>query len=188
VSDPKQALAVMRTPDQRGDQRGNQTGDQRGNRSVGPGHDPSSDLSGNHGGEPVGERRRAVIEPDAVVRDPTVLRLAFAAPGSVDGVLVSYEPDAIAFTIDAPRDGIVVLNEIAFPGWTVEVDGSPGTPVVANYLLRAVTVGPGPHRIRWRFAPPHLRALIDGYLLALAVMLVAAAWPRRPRVRGPARP
>jgi hypothetical protein len=177
VSDPKQVLAVMRAPDQRG----NQTGDQSGNRSVDLGHDPSSDLSGTHGGEPVGERRRAVIEPDAVVQDPTVLRLAFAAPGSVDGALVSYAPDAIAFTIDAPRDGIVVLNEIAFPGWTVEVDGSPGTPVVANYLLRAVTVGPGPHRIRWRFAPPHLRALIDGYLLALAIMLVAAAWPRRAR-------
>jgi hypothetical protein len=119
-----------------------------------------------------------------VVRDPSLLGLALAAPGSVPGALVSYEPDAIAFTIDAPRDGIAVLNELAFPGWTVEVDGEPGTPVVANYLLRAVHVGPGRHVVRWRFAPPHLRTLVDGYLLALAIMLVAAGWPRRPRAPG----
>jgi hypothetical protein len=111
-----------------------------------------------------------------------------SVPEAVNGALVSYEPDAIAFTIDAPRDGVVVLNELAFPGWTVEVDGEPGAPVVANYLLRAVHVGPGHHAIRWRFAPPHVRALLDGYLLALAIMLVAAAWPRRPRARDRARP
>jgi hypothetical protein len=134
-----------------------------------------------------GGRQRAVIEPAAVAQDPAVLHLAFAAPGSATGALVSYEPDAIAFTIDAPRDGLVVLNELAFPGWTVEVDGAPGVPVVASYLLRAVRVGAGPHVVRWRFAPPHLRALIDGYLLALAIMLVAAGWPRRPRAPAPAR-
>src|SRR5207302_9119947 len=52
----------------------------------------------------------------------------------------------------------------SFPGWTVEVDGAPAAPVVANYLLRAVRVGPGHHRVRWRFQPPGVRALIDGYL------------------------
>jgi hypothetical protein len=133
--------------------------------------------------DPDGERRRVVIEPDAVVQRPEVAHLAFAAPAAAAGTLVSYAADQIAFTVDAPRDGIVVLNELAFPGWTVEVDGVPRAALRANYLLRAVHVGPGHHAIRWRFAPPGVRGLVAGYLLALAIMLAAAAWPRRARGR-----
>ena len=134
-----------------------------------------------------GERRHAVIEPDAIVADPAVLRLIGAAPASAPGALVSYAPDEIAATIDAPADGLVVLNEFAFPGWTVEVDGVRATAVRANYLLRAVRVAAGHHAIRWRFEPPRFHALITGYVIALAVMLAAAAWPRRRRAPGPAR-
>lgn len=126
-----------------------------------------------------GERRRAVIEPDAGVAVPALAELATAAPGSVTGALVSYEPDAIAVSIDAPRAGIVVLNELAFPGWTVEVDGAARPALRANYVMRAVYVGPGHHAIRWQFEPPLARALLAGYVLAIAVMLAAAAWPRR---------
>ena len=129
--------------------------------------------------DPDGERRRAVIEPDAVARVPALADLLGAAPGSVAGTVVSYEPDAIAVTVDAPRAGVVVLNELAFPGWTVEVDGVPRPAARANYVMRAVYVDAGRHAIRWRFEPPRIRALIAGYLAALAVMLAAAAWRRR---------
>jgi hypothetical protein len=90
-------------------------------------------------------------------------------------------------TVEAPRAGLVVLNELAFAGWTVEVDGAPAVPVTANYLLRAVHIGPGHHAIRWRFAPAG-RWLVVGYLAALAIMVVAAAWPRRRRAPRPAPP
>jgi hypothetical protein len=135
-----------------------------------------------------GVRRRAILEPDAIAAAPAVARLAGAAPASVSGALVAYEPDEIVASVEAPGDGVVVLNELAFPGWTVEVDGARATPLRANYLLRAVQVGAGPHTIRWRFEPPRIHALIIGYLVALAVMLAAAAWPRRRRTPAPARP
>lgn len=132
---------------------------------------------------PSGERGRAVVEPDAVIQRPELAHLAFAAPGSAAGTLVSYAADEIAATVDAPREGVVVLNELAFPGWEVEVDGVVQPALRANYLLRAVHVGPGHHAIRWRFAPPGARGLVAGYLLALAIMIAAAAWPRRARRR-----
>lgn len=134
-----------------------------------------------------GVRRRAVLEPDAIVAAPGVARLAGAAPASVTGAPITYTPDEIVAAVDAPGDGVVVLDELAFPGWTVEVDGAPATALRANYVLRAVAVGAGHHVIRWRFQPPRFHALIIGYLLALAGMLAAAAWPRRPRAPGPAR-
>ncbi|HET7499522.1 MAG TPA: hypothetical protein VFK02_00910 [Kofleriaceae bacterium] len=134
---------------------------------------------------PSGDRQRAVVELAAVARVPALARLELTLPGSVAGTLVSYQADEIVAAVEAPRDGIVVLNELAFPGWTVEVDGAPSRSVVANYFQRAVAVTAGTHTIRWRFAPPHVRALLDGYLLALAIMLVAAAWPRRSRAPAP---
>ena len=135
-----------------------------------------------------GVRRHAILEPDALAADPAVARLAGAEGGSMDGALVSYAPDSIEVSVDAPRDGVVVLNELAFPGWTVELDGGRAKPLRANYLLRAVRVSAGHHTIRWRFSPPSIRLLMIGYLAALAAMLAAAAWPRRRRTPAPARP
>ncbi len=129
---------------------------------------------------PDGSRRHAVIEQaDAAALGDAAARLAAAPQASAEGRLVRYEPDEIAVELDAPREGVVVLNEQAYPGWTVTIDGEPAAPLRANYLLRAVHVPAGHHRITWRFEPRAIRWKLDGYLLALAIIFVAAAWPRR---------
>lgn len=127
--------------------------------------------------DPDGVRRRAVLEPGDAALVPAAEQLATATPEARDGAITSYEPDAITLTIDAPRAGLVVLNEIMFPGWHVEVDGKAATPLRANYLLRAVAVTPGTHTITWRFEPRRWRVLVGCYLLALAIMLAAAVVP-----------
>jgi hypothetical protein len=128
--------------------------------------------------EPDGARRRAIVERDVAAALPAAW-LANGQPEARECVLVDYEPDAIDVSIDAPRDGLVVLNEAPFPGWQVSVDGEPAAPLRANYLQRAAWVSAGHHELAWRYRPAHRHALIGGYLLALAVMLAAAAWPRR---------
>jgi len=171
VTDPKRVLSAVRRIEERS--------------GIAGGGDPDG-FAGGAGVLPRGiDRRRAVIEPDAVAQRPALAHLELAAPAAVTGTLVSYAADEIELTVEAPREGIVVLNELAFPGWTVEVDGAPAVALRANYLLRAVYTGPGHHAIRWRFAPPGQRGLVDGYLLALAIMAVAAAWPRRSRTATP---
>jgi hypothetical protein len=121
--------------------------------------------------EPDGSRRRVILEPDARVPD----KFFQAPPAGREGQLASYDDDEISFRIDAPDDGLVVLNEIMFPGWQVTVDGNAAEPVRANYLLRGVWVSAGPHLVRWKFEPAHWRVLIGGYLLALAVIAAAGA-------------
>jgi hypothetical protein len=128
---------------------------------------------------PDGQRRRAVLEPADAARVPAALLATGEPPPSVVGELWSYEPDRIAVAIDAPAPGLVVLDELTFPGWQVEVDGVAAEALRANYLMRAVVVGSGRHAVVWTFAPTHGRLLLDGYLAALLVMLIAAAWPRR---------
>jgi hypothetical protein len=114
--------------------------------------------------EPDGVRRKAIVEPGTPL-PPS------GEPDARQGTLVSYEPDEIRFTIDAPRDGLVVLNEILFPGWEVSVDGAAATPVRANYLLRAVWVRAGHHTISWTFEPQHWRVYVACYVLALLLIV-----------------
>lgn len=115
--------------------------------------------------EPDGSRRQAIVEPgDARGLPPS------GEPEAHEGALVSYEPDEIQLTIDAPRDGLVVLNEIMFPGWQVTVDGASASPVRVNYLMRAVWVKAGHHAITWTFSPRRWRLLVGCYVLALIVV------------------
>jgi len=121
--------------------------------------------------EPDGSRRRAIVEPADAALLPAAATTG--TPDAREGTLESYDPDEIRFDVDAPHDGLVVLNEILFPGWQVEVDGKAAQPVRANYLMRAVWVSAGPHTIAWRFEPRHWRLLVGCYLLALVIMLGA---------------
>ncbi|MEO8548494.1 MAG: hypothetical protein ABI678_00900, partial [Kofleriaceae bacterium] len=128
------------------------------------------------GEEPGGQRRRALVEPYDALAVPPLARLA--EPGTVEGVLDHYAPDRIAFSIDAPRAGLVVLDELMFPGWQVSVDGERAVPIRANYLLRGVWVSAGHHDVTWQFSPAHWRLLVGGYALALLFIAFAAVYRR----------
>ena len=118
-----------------------------------------------------GSRQRAIVEPPTII-GPGV-------PGAREGTLESYEPDVIRFSIDAPSSGLVVLNEIMFPGWRVTVDGEDAIAIRANYLLRGVAVTAGHHEIVWRFEPAHWRFLVGGYVVALLTILATLIGRRR---------
>jgi uncharacterized membrane protein YfhO len=106
-----------------------------------------------------------------------------AAPAPVAGRLVAYGANRVVVDIDAPAAGVVVLNEKLFPGWRATVDGADVTGFRANYLLRAVVVPAGPHRIAWSYHPPRYRALFVGWLAGLAFLAVAALAALRARRR-----
>jgi hypothetical protein len=126
-------------------------------------------------------QQRAIVEPDAAARIP--YEAPFADEAAKPGTLVDYEPDEIATTVDAPRAGLVVLDELWYPGWTVTVDGADAELLRANYLMRAVWVGAGHHDIVWRFQPRSFRPLFAGYALAVLAVLAAAADTARRRFR-----
>ena len=122
---------------------------------------------------------RAVLELAEARRLPYDLPLR--EPASVAGTLVAYAPDEIRAIVDAPREGLVVLDELYYPGWTIEVDGVAAPMLRANYLMRGVWVGAGHHAITWRFEPREFRPLFAGYLFALLLIASAAiaAYQRR---------
>lgn len=131
--------------------------------------------------EPDGSRRRAIVEAsDAGALPPDATT---GIPKFFSGTLESYEPDTIRFTIDTSSAALVVLNELAFPGWHVMVDGVRTTDIRVNYLLRGVWVSAGHHEIEWTFSPRHWRFLVGGYAIALLVILFALVYGAREKRR-----
>jgi hypothetical protein len=87
--------------------------------------------------------------------------------------IIGWSPDRIEVQAQGP--GLLVLSEIAYPGWRVEVDGTDRSVETFDGLLRAVSVASGEHQVVFAFRPDSLYWGLAGF--AIAVMcLVAAAW------------
>ena len=94
--------------------------------------------------------------PDPVDDRTVVLeQLASAGSGGAPGTarIVSYRNTEIVIDAASPGGGYVVLRDLWHPWWFAEIDGAPADIIRADVLFRAVAVGPGPHRVRFRFRP-----------------------------------
>ncbi len=91
--------------------------------------------------------RRAVL----LDRAPPPLPTGPAAQGSV--AIASYGTTEVTLSVDAPRGGFVVLNDVWQPWWQVEIDGRPAPLLRANVLFRAAVAPPGRSTVRFVFRP-----------------------------------
>jgi hypothetical protein len=94
---------------------------------------------------------------------------------SVSGVANGrFTLSSVAFEVNAA--GIVMITQRDAPGWTVTVDGQERPRLLANGIFRAVEVGPGRHRVEWKYRP---RSLILGAVVSTLAVLVAVYISRR---------
>jgi len=92
--------------------------------------------------------------------------------------VAGFRPQRVTLDVSLSTPGVVVLSEVAYPGWQVRVDGRPAIAVRAYGLLRAVALPAGDWRIEWRFVPTS--ALLGLGISALtALALLGTAWRRR---------
>ncbi len=68
--------------------------------------------------------------------------------------LTSYAPDALEYTSNSSQAKTAVFSEIYYPlGWKAYIDGNPTEIFRANYVLRALSIPAGEHKIRFEFRP-----------------------------------
>lgn len=68
--------------------------------------------------------------------------------------LTSYAPDALEYTSTSSQQKTAVFSEIYYPfGWNAYVDDQPIEIFRANYVLRALNIPAGTHKIRFEFRP-----------------------------------
>jgi hypothetical protein len=74
--------------------------------------------------------------------------------------IVDYTPNRVEITVDARQPGVLVLHDIFYPGWTVEVNGERQDMLRANLLFRGVDVTAGKNTVVFTFRPFALDNLI----------------------------
>ena len=87
--------------------------------------------------------------------------------------LVGYEPNNLTYDVNSKNGGVVVFSEIYYPEWTATVDGQPTEVGRVNYILRAVNVKPGKHKVALDFHPKSVSVTETISYIASVILLLA---------------
>lgn len=119
-----------------------------------------------------------VILSERISAAPNLNSATNAASGKVS--FVSYDARRIVLKTESAEPAILLLNDKHHPDWNVTVDGRKEKLLRANFLMRAVQVPAGEHKVEFRFEPanPSLNFSFAGLSLG-AIALAGAVWPRR---------
>lgn len=111
--------------------------------------------------------------------------LGQAAPASGSVKLTDYTPNQLTYDVSSRNGGVVVFSEVYFPwGWNATIDGKPAPLGRVNYILRAMRVPAGSHKVVMTFDPKSLHttgniayaSVTVIYLLVLAAILLPCFW------------
>ena len=89
-----------------------------------------------------------------------------------------YKPNKLVYTSSSSTDRVAVFSEIYYnKGWKVTIDGKPAEHFRANYILRAMVVPEGNHKIEFVFDPEmwYIGRNID-LASSLLILLIFAGW------------
>jgi len=101
------------------------------------------------------------------------------APGRyVIARIADEQSERVVADVASDAAGIVVLTDLAYPGWTATLDGRKAALLRADGFFRAVAVPAGSHRVVFRYRPVSFYA---GAAISLASMLVLIRWTRKRR-------
>lgn len=93
--------------------------------------------------------------------------------------IVEYTPEHIFIEVEALSEGYLVLADTFYPGWCARVDGQPVEILRADYLLRAVRLSPGIHKVVFSYEPGSFQRGLTISLFSICstgLWLVTATW------------
>lgn len=99
-------------------------------------------------------RQLALLEPHAA-QQPWAQSLQQPAPIEPQGTaqIIARENDRLLIETEAATDALLVLSEMAYPGWRARVDGRAVEWQRVNYLLCGVPLKAGRHRVEFSYQP-----------------------------------
>lgn len=87
----------------------------------------------------------------------------------------SYGPNSFKLVVDTPKDALLVVSELWYPGWRATVNGKETEIVRADWLLRAVALPAGHAVVRFEYRPTSLVigavVCLFGFVLAFVMLL-----------------
>ena len=114
-------------------------------------------------------RREAVADK----RFEDVLKTSVAQDSTASVKLTKYMSDQLEYDVYSKNGGVIVFSEVYYPGWTATVDGQPAELGRADYLLRALNVAPGKHKVVLTFHPKSVTTTETIAYIAYAAIIIA---------------
>lgn len=90
----------------------------------------------------------------AVIDESQFTVPAVVADSTASITLLSQDPKVLTYESESSAPALAVFSEIYYPkGWKATIDGAPAEILRADYVLRALAVPAGKHKIEFRFEP-----------------------------------
>ncbi|MBW1699112.1 MAG: YfhO family protein [Deltaproteobacteria bacterium] len=119
-------------------------------------------------------RKKVLLETEP----PAAFRQSVPAAGNnmeskID--ILSYTPSYIELIVATDKKGFLVISDNYHPGWKAKVDDE-DTPIMrANYIMRAIPINPGTHKIIFIYKPKwiilSIIITIVGWLVLISLIL-----------------
>ncbi len=119
-------------------------------------------------------RFRVALTDPSIVADSRMDAKSIAAPG--DTIYeTTYAPDRLTYVSRSAHPRVAVFSEVYFPwGWEATIDGKPAELGRVNYLLRALNVPAGTHRIEMRFDPKSVKTTVAAARVSVSLIYIMA--------------
>jgi hypothetical protein len=110
-----------------------------------------------------------------LLRAPVVegLPTRLGAPAPSPARIARDDPGAVDLSVRAPRPGLLVLDDLDYPGWSASVDGRDAPIHSANGAFRAIAVPAGAHTVRFSYEPASV--LVGAIISAIAWLALIIA-------------
>jgi hypothetical protein len=99
--------------------------------------------------------------------------------------VTTYGPTRVVLDARLNRPGLVVLADVAYPGWRLTIDGAVAPIYRVNRLMRGAAVSAGVHRLVYRYEPASFALGLRLSAAGLVAWLALACWARRSRPTTP---
>ena len=88
--------------------------------------------------------------------------------------ITKYSQNKVVIEDDFEADGIVVLSDVNYPSWKAYVDGKETKIYNANYIMKAVYVDKGNHKIEFTYMPLYYKTglYLSGFSVIVVLLLI----------------
>ncbi len=95
--------------------------------------------------------------------------------------IITYQPEKVVIHANLSENGFLVLSDFYNSGWKVFVDGKEGKMLKANYIMRAVSLNSGQHRVEFIYDLPSfkLNIYISHIILFLIILITVIFFVKR---------
>lgn len=120
-------------------------------------------------------------DPDAEASDDAALAAIAELPAArrVAVDVTAYDPDRLAFAVELPAPGWLLVTDRWARGWRARVDGEPAEIWGGSFLFRALPIAAGRHRVEFDYAPTLHPWLVAASWGTLGLVALVSPWRAR---------